>query len=404
MSVLLNIGSALVDGTEYQNSAALTLSITANASGNPRIDTIVLRKVFATQTIRAFVLAGTPAASPVPPSLTQSTGVTWEIPIADIAVANGAVSITNANITPRALFTDAADRVALDNLLNNSGAVLQTGDLVILDTGADRAVTNTGGLRRVGIWNGRTAAAGIGRANNKGICRVQTSAAVTRGQYCNIGTTSPATCNGTTLPTVYTIGVFLETTLAAGLALAWVDAGIAQQFGFVATTTLAAPAATLSVLVNQVQGPYASYEVEFCLRTTLAATNDNVQIALGTGGGPVYYSYGLLTTNSTPASAATQNLNATAAIIFNVPANNAPANVFAVGRLTVSHIAGGAENHITGHYAYRVANTNGNLGVGQIAGWFTRTGGINGFAIVSASAANMATGSYINVFSKQTTA
>lgn len=407
MSVLLNIGSALVDGTEYQNSAALTIAITANASGNPRIDTIVLRKVFATQTVRAFVNTGTPAASPTPPALTQSAGVTWEIPIADIAVANGAVSITNANITSRAIFVNAADRVALDSLLNNSGTTLQTGDLVTLDSSADRAVSNTAGslllaLKRVGIWNGRTAAAGIGRANSSGICRVQTNAAVTRGQHCNINPTV-ATCSGSTQPTIYTIGVFLETTSAPGLALAWIDVGIAAQFGFLGTTTLAAPTAQISLLINTLQGPYASWEVEFCLRTTLAATNDNVLMGLGTGGGATYYSYALLTTNSTPASAATQNLNATAAIIFNVPANNAPANVFAVGRMTFSHILGGAEVHISGHYAYRVANTNGSLGVGHIAGWFTRTGGINGIGITSSSAANMATGSYINIFAKQTT-
>jgi hypothetical protein len=100
--VKVNIGRAFVDGAWYETDTAETLSIAANndGSGFARIDTIVLRKSYAAQTVRLAVLQGTPAASPAAPTLTQNTS-TWEYPLADVAVANLFTTITNANITDR---------------------------------------------------------------------------------------------------------------------------------------------------------------------------------------------------------------------------------------------------------------------------------------------------------------
>lgn len=100
-SVTVSPGAALVNGKYYFSDANETLSIGANVSGNDRIDTVVLRAVYTAQTIRLVVLAGTPAASPVPPSLTQTDGVQWEIPLADVYVSNGFVSIADTDITDR---------------------------------------------------------------------------------------------------------------------------------------------------------------------------------------------------------------------------------------------------------------------------------------------------------------
>lgn len=409
-NVLVNIGRAIVDGTFYKNTSALTLTIAANASGNPRIDTIVLRKDFTAKTVRAVVRQGTPAASPVPPTLTQSASVTWEIPLADIAVANGFVSITNANITPRYIPANASDRLSLNMLNNNSGAVITGGSVVGLDSTADRAITTaatTGParIRRLGIVQGRFAAGALNASvMNSGICHVMTSAAVTRGQYCNVDV-GASTFSGSTQPTVFTVGQFLETTSVAGPALAWIDVSIAQQFGFLGTSLLAAPAASISLSLGTIGAtPYSTWELEFCLRSALVATNENVYLLLHTGGIPTYYSYALVTVNSTPSMSAVQNLAATNAVIFNAPATNAPTGVFAYGRLLISHgiAVSGIETHITGHYNYRIANTNGSIGVGQIAAWFAKSGGINALTLVTAGSNNFATGSYMNLFAKQT--
>lgn len=92
-------GAALVEGKYYQTTATETLSINANISGNDRIDLVILRSDYAAQTIRLAVLEGTPAATPVVPSVTQTDGVLWEIPLAEVYVSNGFATITDSNIT-----------------------------------------------------------------------------------------------------------------------------------------------------------------------------------------------------------------------------------------------------------------------------------------------------------------
>jgi len=99
-NVEVEIGCALVHGYLYENTAALTFTVGANASGNPRIDTLILRVDFVAQTVRGVLKQGTPAGSPVHPSLQQDTSF-WEIPLADIAVANGFSVINAADITDR---------------------------------------------------------------------------------------------------------------------------------------------------------------------------------------------------------------------------------------------------------------------------------------------------------------
>lgn len=101
------IGAALVNGKLYENTAAVTLTVGANASGNARIDTVVLRVDYTAQTTRLVLKQGTPAASPARPSLTQSASI-WEIPLADVAVANGFSSIAQTDITDRRRFVNTS--------------------------------------------------------------------------------------------------------------------------------------------------------------------------------------------------------------------------------------------------------------------------------------------------------
>jgi hypothetical protein len=229
-SVNVSAGAALVHGTFYLNDATVNLAIAANLAANPRIDTIVLRKSWAAQTVRLAVLQGTAGASPVAPTLTQTDGVTWEIPLADIAVAAGFVSITNAVITPRRSWANVSDGVYLCDILNNSGAIRVAGDVVIIDTTATRAakLTSTGNDPLVlGVWMARTPIAGYGRVIRTGIGYVNISAAVNRGDSISVSATSgkadvipasPATGSD-----YQKIGIALETTSGAGLALCLID-------------------------------------------------------------------------------------------------------------------------------------------------------------------------------------
>jgi hypothetical protein len=90
--------SAFVYGFGYKNDASKTLALAANASGNPRIDTIVLKLDLTANTIIATAHQGTPGASPVPPTLTNTSTVK-EIPLADVFVANGATSLAAGTVT-----------------------------------------------------------------------------------------------------------------------------------------------------------------------------------------------------------------------------------------------------------------------------------------------------------------
>ncbi len=86
--ISVNSGRAVVDGIWYESTAAETFAIGTPATA--RIDTVVLRKTFAAQTVRLAVLAGAVSPTPVPQTLTQD-GVTWETAIWKIHITSGGV-------------------------------------------------------------------------------------------------------------------------------------------------------------------------------------------------------------------------------------------------------------------------------------------------------------------------
>lgn len=413
MSVLLNIGAAIVDGTTYINDSALVIAVTSNASGNPRIDTIVLRKTFATQQIRSVMLAGTPGATPVPPTLTQSVGVTWDIPIADIAVANGAVSITNANITSRTPYANAADGVYLDRMLNNTGAVNQTGDVLLLQATVGRQVaapavtTNIRNVGYIGAWVGRTANAASGRVLNRGIGYIRTATAVNAGAYGQISATSRAVTQ-TLERTLNTICQFLETTTGAGLALAFIDANpLDVQFGQATVTNrLLAPAAAMAI--TDIPIVHNTIIIEYSLRSAVAAATDTVNLRFGSAAldttAADYYSYEGTIINSVAVVSALQNLGAVAGIQFTVTGSTAPANSYGYGVIQVNNVIQGAlVKHLTGTHYVQATNANAGLTVKTLGGrWVNTAGALQQLSAVLVSGANFATDSYINVYMKQT--
>lgn len=223
-NIEVTAGGALVNGRLYISDATETLAVTANGSGNPRIDTVILRADMTAQTVRLVLKVGTPAASPTPPTMTQTPNVLWEIPLADIAVANGFVTITAADISPRAEYANASDGVYLDMVLNNSGIELNTGDVVVFDTTANRAATTTTTAANpdvMGVWQGRTANGGYGRVLTDGIGLVRVNGAVaSRGSLLSTSTTAKQAAVVT--GGAGTFASTLETTSGAGLCLAYV--------------------------------------------------------------------------------------------------------------------------------------------------------------------------------------
>jgi len=87
------------------NDATTTLTVTAANPSNPRIDLVCATVSDAYYTgssnsVTFQVIAGTPAVSPVAPSLPTNS-----IALAQVAVAAGATQILNANITDQRVLT-----------------------------------------------------------------------------------------------------------------------------------------------------------------------------------------------------------------------------------------------------------------------------------------------------------
>lgn len=96
MQVKVSSGGAWGKGQWGNFTGTTILPIAANASGNPRIDLIVMRNLF-NNWFELDVIQGTAAAAPVVPALTRNT-VKQEVPIGTVDVANGAVTISAANV------------------------------------------------------------------------------------------------------------------------------------------------------------------------------------------------------------------------------------------------------------------------------------------------------------------
>lgn len=104
LSVNVLAGSAWINGYAYENTEELNLTLAAADGVNPRIDRVVVRWDAVERKISTMVLTGTAAASPTAPSLTRSDNI-YELALADIAVAAGAVSLAAGDITDRRLDT-----------------------------------------------------------------------------------------------------------------------------------------------------------------------------------------------------------------------------------------------------------------------------------------------------------
>lgn len=229
-SVDVSAGAALVRGAWYESDATVNLVVGANASGNPRIDTVVLQKNYTLQTVRLVIWPGTPAATPIPEPLSQIDGSFWQVPIAYITLANGYASVAQSDIVPCRNYANAADGVYLLDILNNSGAALDYGMLVVWDVTADRAVkttTTVGDPNVAGVWQGYTPAGGYGRLLVRGITYLNTLGVVSRSNvFCasgvagfaahmGIGTDSDSKKAG--------VGIALGTAPSTGVTLAYID-------------------------------------------------------------------------------------------------------------------------------------------------------------------------------------
>jgi hypothetical protein len=104
---------AIVYGAWYQNDANIDFVVATPAAAT-RIDVLVLRKSWATQTVRAFVITGTEGGAQ--PSLVQTVGVTWDVPIASISTTTaGAITLVRMYERADLWYRTSADNIETDN-------------------------------------------------------------------------------------------------------------------------------------------------------------------------------------------------------------------------------------------------------------------------------------------------
>jgi len=162
MSVDINTGRGVIKGSgnayPVRNTTDINVAVTSNASGNPRIDAVVLYidlaespTATADDVTKSAVVAGTTAASPVAPSdATIQTAVGASNPfvrLANVAVANGASSIADANVTDaRVQFKTKHQLLADTKTFSTTPAydVSQTNDYIMTLTSNIASMTVTG--------------------------------------------------------------------------------------------------------------------------------------------------------------------------------------------------------------------------------------------------------------------
>ena len=145
MSVDVATGQAFIVGHYVRSDAVESVAIPDNATGNPRIDTIVVGFDFVANASSIYRVAGATAAAPAPAALTQDLTTKWEIPLAYVYVAAGEnVSIVNAEISDRRQYADPQTQQ-------------QTKEPVRLATAAALAASTVTGVARVADANGALA-------------------------------------------------------------------------------------------------------------------------------------------------------------------------------------------------------------------------------------------------------
>lgn len=160
MYVSLASGLSIGYGLPYYQPGAKQVAIAPNASGNPRIDSIVIRYYPATTTdptnigrIDRVALQGTPAASPVAPSRTANPATYWEVWLADVLVNSGVSAIAADKVTDRRTFSSgplqdnsvtsakiAAFAVTLSKIAANAVSNAKLTTLTDFSTAADAKV------------------------------------------------------------------------------------------------------------------------------------------------------------------------------------------------------------------------------------------------------------------------
>lgn len=104
MVVYVKTGEGMVDNHKGSITSQKAVYFDQAATTYGRYDTVVMRAVYGNSGasyIALDVVKGTPAATPVPPALTQVSGDEYEIALADVLIPANATTIPATNVFDR---------------------------------------------------------------------------------------------------------------------------------------------------------------------------------------------------------------------------------------------------------------------------------------------------------------
>jgi len=99
MQVKVKAGQAIVRGHYYSSTATEGLAIATADATNPRIDAIVLELNPTANTITSKIVTGTPASSPVLPTLTQTDSGIYQLLLGSVLVTAADTGISADQVT-----------------------------------------------------------------------------------------------------------------------------------------------------------------------------------------------------------------------------------------------------------------------------------------------------------------
>jgi hypothetical protein len=140
LGVTIDTGFVTILGDWLYTDSTTAIALLAADLTNPRIDRIIARLTISTKTVELTKLTGTPAGSPVAPSLTQGSDV-YEIPLAQIAVAANAASITSGNVTDQRQYAGGVVASHLHTASAGTGGVVPHGNLSNVGTNTHASLT-----------------------------------------------------------------------------------------------------------------------------------------------------------------------------------------------------------------------------------------------------------------------
>lgn len=262
-SVTVGSGGAILQGIWYYNDADVSVAVQANSSGSTRIDVIVLEADYVAQTVRVVLEQGTPGAGI--PSLTQTIGTLYQIPLAYLTLANGFSSIAASNITDMREYANIPSATGVD-VTNDSAVVLENGAMVIWDSAGGTDVNTTtveGNWRVAGAIERRIAVGGTGRVITQGITPIVCDESVAIGDYLELSTTAGqaqkvATGTGAAFARVLTANSGAGTRCLAYVSVGIYQAAYDSGWFAVAEATTYTKAHGLGVRPNHIEVLYSS--------------------------------------------------------------------------------------------------------------------------------------------------